>query len=366
MKRSVLCIVALIVITGCAGSPSSSPSPSAQAAPAVAASAPSPSLETELDVLLGRVDLNGAALVAKGGEILYVKGFGLADAASNRANSPQTRFRLGSITKQFTAMAILILQARGLIEGSDSISDYINNCPEAWQGVQIEHLLDHTSGIADFTEQPDFHDLDTATPAQTVASVADIPLTSASGRSFRYTNTGYVLLGMVIEAASGTSYAAFLQDEVFGPLGMDDSGYEDGDTPGLATGYSSGLTVAHPLDMSVPYAAGGLYSTVLDLHRWQEALYTQRLATATGMARYFTSLEDITDRLGFGYAYGQYVGYDDGSTLIWHDGRINGFHTLLARYPDEHITVALLSNREASPDLAPTAKAAAQYAREHP
>lgn len=365
MKRSALCVVALIVVAGCAGSPSPSAPTSAQPSSAVASAVPSPNLEARLDQVLG-ADLNGAALVAKDGEILYAKGFGMADAASKRANSPETRFRIGSLTKQFTAMAILILESRGLIARSDSICDYIDDCPKAWKDVTIEHLLAHTSGIANFTDQPDFDSLTAATPAQTVAGVADIPLTWAPGESFSYTNTGYVLLGMAIEKASGKSYAKFLQDEIFGPLGMQDSGYEDGDTPELATGYSDDFTVADPLDMSVPYAAGGLYSTVLDLNRWQEALYTERLAPATDMARYFTPLVDITDRVGFGYAYGQYVGDDDGSKLIWHDGGINGFYTHLSRYPDDHITVALLTNREATPDLGPLAMAAAKFARENP
>ena len=170
-----------------------------------------------------------------------------------------------------------------------------------------------------------------ATPAETVASVSDIPLTRTPGTSFSYTNTGYVLLGMVIEHVSGKSYEQFLQDEIFGPLGMKDSGYEHGDTPGLATGYADGFTVADPLDMSVPYAAGGLYSTVLDLERWEEALYTDTLAPAADMARYFTPLIDSTDRVGFAYGYGQYIGDDPGSKLVWHDGGINGFYTQLSQ-----------------------------------
>ena len=366
MKRSALCFVALIVVAGCTSGPSPSAPTSTSSDAAVASAVASPNLEARLDQLLVDLGMNGAALVAQDGEIRYATGFGMADAASNRANSAETRFRIGSITKQFTAMAVLILESRGLLERSDSICDYIDDCPEAWKDVTIEHLLDHTSGIANFTDEPDFDSLEGATPAQTVAGVADIPLRGQPGESFSYTNTGYVLLGMAIEKVSGTSYAAFLQDEIFGPLEMQDSGYEDGDTPGLATGYSSDFTVADPLDMSVPYAAGGLYSTVLDLHRWQEALYTEQLAPAADIARYFTPLVDITDQVGFGYAYGQYVGDDDGSKLIQHDAGINGSYTYLARYPDDHITVALLTNREATPDLGPLAKTVALLARENP
>lgn len=360
LHRSVLCVMGLLLVAGCASGPSTA-APSVQATPTVE----QPSLEVRLDELLS-ADLNGAALVARDGEILYAKGFGMADAASSLANGPETRFRIGSITKQFTAMAILILESRRLIDRSDSICDHIDDCPEAWRAVTIEHLLAHTSGIADFTSQPDFDSLAAATPAETVAGVADMPLRREPGGSFRYTNTGYVLLGMVIETVSGMPYATFLQDEIFGPLGMQDSGYEDGDTPGLATGYSTGFDVADPLDMSVPYAAGGLYSTVLDLNVWQEALYTEQLAPATDIARYFTPLVATTELTDFGYAYGQFVGEDDGSTLIVHDGRINGFASFLARYPDDHITVVLLTNRETSPPLDRLGTTAARFAREAP
>ncbi len=128
----------------------------------------------------------------------------------------------------------------------------------------------------------------------------------------------------------------------------------------------AGFALADPLDMSVPYAAGGLYSTVLDLQRWVQALSTDTLAPDADMARYVTSLIEITDRGGFGYAYGQYVGDEGGSALVWHDGGINGFYTQLSRYPDEGMTVALLTNRETSPNLFSLAQAAAKIARESP
>ena len=372
MKRPVLAIVAVLVLVGCGSAPAATPVPTAAtpvvtAAPTVAAPTPSPTaapdLEAELDSLLG-TDFNGSALVVKDGTVLYAKGIGMADDANKIANTPSTRFRIGSITKQFTAMAILILESRGLVKQGDPVCDYLDTCPKAWSGVTIEHLLDHTSGIADFTEQPDFDSMRAATPAETVASVAKIPLEWTPGTSFGYTNTGYVLLGMVIEKASGKPYEAFLQDEIFGPLGMKDSGYEHGDTPGLAVGYADGFEEAEPLDMSVPYAAGGLYSTVLDLQRWEEALYTEQLAPAADMARYFTPLWDNTDLLGFGYAYGIYVGDERGSQRVWHDGGINGFYAGLSRYSDDHIAVALLTNRESSPDLFMLTRAAAEIARE--
>jgi CubicO group peptidase (beta-lactamase class C family) len=376
VKRPVLALVVL-ALAGCAGTaPSSAPTQAASsqaAVPAAPSTAPtfepsptaSPDVEARLDTLFG-TDFNGSALIAKDGMVVYVKGIGMADDATKLANTPDTRFRIGSLTKQFTAMASLLLETRGLVKGDDSICDYIDHCPKTWKAVTIEHLLGHSSGIANFTDQPEFDETKAATPAETVASVADIPLAWTPGEFFGYTNTGYVLLGMAIERASGKPYEQFLQDEIFGPLGMKDSGYEHGETPGLAVGYSEGFTVAHPLDMSVPYAAGGLYSTVLDLQRWEEALYTEQLAPSADMARYFTPLMETTDRGGFGYAYGQYVGDQRGAKLVWHDGGINGFYTQLNRYPDDHITVALLTNRESSPDLGSLAQVAAAIVRGGP
>ena len=330
-----------------ASSPAARPSPSTTPAPTSTAA---PDLEARIDTLLG-TSFNGSALVSKDGQVLYAKGLGMADAATDVANTPETRFRIGSITKQFTAMGILILESRGLVDRRDPVCDHLDTCPDGWEAVTIEHLLAHTSGIANFTDQADFDGLQAATPAETVASVADIPLQWDPGRFFSYSNTGYVLLGMVIEKVSGQTYEAFVQDEIFGPLRMQDSGYEDGDTPGLATGYAEGFTVAEPLDMSVPYAAGGLYSTVLDLERWVEAISTDRLAPSVEMTRFDAPIAETTDRIGFAYGYGQFVGDDGGSRVIHHDGGINGFYTNLVRYPDEHLTIVLLTNRETSPDL---------------
>ena len=174
-----------------------------------------------------------------------------------------------------------------------------------------------------------------ATPAETVASVADIPLVFEPGASFAYSNTGYVLLGMVIERASGLDYETFLRQHIFEPLGMADSGYEHGDTPGLAVGYVSEFDKAGELDMSVPYAAGGLYSTVLDLQRWADALDADALVDAAAMQRFLTPLADTTDRWPFGYAFGVFVGDEDGRRVVSHDGGINGFYTHLAWYPDD-------------------------------
>ena len=340
--------------------PTSSPDASVHGTP----SAP-PDLASRFRNLLG-TSFNGSALVSRDGDVLFAEGLGMADEANGIPNTPETRFRLGSITKQFTAMAVLMLMSQGLVKTTDPVCDYLDSCPDGWDVVTIEHLVSHTSGIASFTDQPGFDPTRAATPADTVASVADIPLAFEPGASFAYNNTGYVLLGMVIERASGLAYETFLEQHVFEPLGMADSGYEHGDTPGLAVGYAREFNEADALDMSVPYAAGGLYSTVLDLQRWVDALDAHALVDAGAMQRFVTPLTLIPDGYDNSYAYGVLVGDEDGRRVISHDGGINGFTTYLAWYPDDGLTIALLTNRQDGPNLYTIATPAAALALENP
>ena len=378
-RRSTILLVSLL-LAGCqaTGAPGGSIAPSTtggtSAAPASQAASPAvgtPTPAASVDVVAGMerilaVDFNGSALLARDGEVLYEGGVGMADEAKGVPNTAATRFRIASITKQFTAMAILMLEERGLLSRDDPACSFLDSCPEGWERITIEHLLDHTSGIAEFSQQPDFDGTKAMTPAETVTSVADVPLQGVRGETFSYTNTGYVLLGMIIEKVSGQSYEAFLGEHIFEPLAMKDTGYEHGDTPGLAAGYLYGSAPAKPFDPSVPFAAGGLYSTVGDLHRWDEALYTDTLAPASAIERFFTPLVTGIDGSTTGYAYGVVVGEEDGAPLIFHPGSIDGFATYLARYPDDHINVVLLSNRESASNLSTLAWGAARLARKAP
>ena len=359
--RFVLSMAMVLLVAGCAGAPAaptSAPSgaqpvaPSASAAPA-ATERPTPTatpdLATRIGTLLGP-DFNGSALVSKGDEVLFADGLGMADDAQGIANTPETRFRIGSMTKQFTAMAILLLALEGRLETTDPVCDYVDACPDGWDAITIEHLLGHSSGIADFTDQPDFDAMQAATPAETVARVADIPLSFSPGESFAYSNTGYILLGMVIERASGVGYEAFLQQRIFEPLGMADSGLEDGDTPGLAVGYADLFREADPLDMSLPYAAGGLFSTVLDLQR--SSVRSTPTPSSTLKRCAASSSHSGHDRpLAIRDAFGVYVGEEDGHEVVRHSGGMNGFSSSMAHYPDDQLSVVLLTNREASGDL---------------
>src|ERR1700733_5463335 len=170
----------------------------------------------------------GSVLVARKSEILLSKGYGLANLEWNIPNSPSTKFRLGSVTKQFTAACILLLEERGKLKVEDPVKKHMPDAPPSWDKVTIYHLLTHTSGIPSFTGFPDYRSTEAAptTPEKLVARFRDKPLEFQPGEKWNYSNSGYVLLGYLIEKVSGQKYAAFVQENIFTPLGMKDSGYD--------------------------------------------------------------------------------------------------------------------------------------------
>jgi CubicO group peptidase (beta-lactamase class C family) len=291
---------------------------------------------------------SGTVLVAKDGKPIFSKGYGMANREWDIPNTPQTAFRLGSITKQFTAAAIMLLQERGKLSTSDPVCKYVTECPAAWEPITIKHLLTHTSGIPNYTDSPDF-----AKKAILPISITDLladykskPLDFAPGEKFNYSNSGYHLLGLIVEKASGKTYADFLQENIFTPLGLANTGYDRHENiiKHRASGYKrngDGFINAAYMDMLIPYAAGALYSTTEDLLKWEQALYTDKLLTKKSRDEMFTPLKG-------NYAYGWNVGKRGNRTSISHGGGIYGFATQLARYPDDRLTVVVLSNVEAA------------------
>jgi CubicO group peptidase (beta-lactamase class C family) len=292
---------------------------------------------------------SGSVLIARNGKVLLRQGYGEADREKHLVNTAQTKFRLGSMTKQFTAMAILILQAQGKLNIHDRICTYLANCPTSWQAITIHQLLTHTSGIPDFTRFPEF--LTTqgspSSPAQTIARFKDKPLDFQPGKKWSYDNSGYVVLGAIIEQASGKTYEAFLRENIFVPLRMVDSGY-DHNNGDLAVGYRDQTSVpADFIDMTIPYAAGGLYSTVEDFYRWDQALYTDKLIPKNLRDMLFTPFAPTSDHNGgLGYGYGWGISEEDTHLLISHEGGINGFHSVIARYPNDKTVIIILGNRQ--------------------
>ena len=233
----------------------------------------------------------GAVLVAKGEQVILNQGYGSANLEWDVPNSPSSKFRLGSITKQFTAASILLLQERGKLKIEDPVKKYMPDAPAAWDHVTIYHLLTHTSGVPSFTEFPDYRKWEpfAVTPAEEVGWFRDKPLEFQPGEKWKYSNSGYVLLGYLLEKISGTSYEKFVQDNIFALLGMTDSGYDSnskiimhraaGYTPGAAGVVNTGF-----INMTIPFSAGSLYATTGDLLK-MGARALRRQSTLGGIAR---------------------------------------------------------------------------------
>ena len=305
-----------------------------------------PKLNEYMDAAQKIDRFSGTVLVARDGKPIFSKGYGMANQEWDIPNTPQTAFRLGSITKQFTSAAIMLLQERGKLSTTDPVCKYISECPAAWEPITIRHVLTHTSGIPNYTDSPDF-----AKKAILPIAVNDLladykskPLDFAPGEKFNYSNSGYHLLGLIVEKASGKSYKDFLHENIFTPLGLKDTGYDSHENiiKHRAAGYKrngDGFVNAAYMDMLIPYAAGALYSTTEDLLKWEQALYTEKLLTKKSLDEMFTPAKGT-------YAYGWNVGKRNNRNSISHGGGIYGFATQLARYPDDRVTVIVLSNVE--------------------
>ena len=309
-------------------------------------------IEAKVDEYVGTYlkigNFSGSILIAKEGRILLSKGYGMANLEHDVPNAPQTIFRLGSVTKQFTSMAIMQLREKGRLDVDDPIAKYLPTYPNG-EEITIHHLLTHTSGIPDFGEFPDLQKtIMIPSPVEkTIQRFKDKPLEFSPGEKFKYSNSGYILLGYIIEKVCGTSYEEFLEENIFQPLNMMSSGYDHHDTllKHRASGYSivgGGLTNAAYIDMSIPHAAGALYSTVEDLYLWDRVLYTEKLVKKSSLDKMFTPFKG-------NYAYGWNVLSLFDRKVINHGGGIDGFRTNIARYVDDDVCIVVLSNIETAP-----------------
>jgi CubicO group peptidase (beta-lactamase class C family) len=301
-------------------------------------------MEEVIQSFVAKKQFMGSVLVARGSDILLDKGYGFANLEWNIPNSPKTKFRLGSITKQFTAASILLLQERGKLNVNDPVKKYMPDAPAAWDKITIFNLLTHTAGIPNFTSFPDYPSIKpfAKTPEQLVALFRDKPLDFEPGEKWNYSNSGYILLGYLIEKISGQKYDQFVRENIFKPLGMADSGYDANATviQNRASGYSpsvDGLVNAGYINMTIPLSAGGLYSTVDDLLRWEQGLFGGKLLTSA-------SLKEMTTPFKSDYAFGLGVRTVNGHQLMDHNGGIEGFNTELAYYPEDKLTVVVLGN----------------------
>ncbi len=291
-------------------------------------------------------------LVAKNGKVIYEKAFGMANLELSVPLKTNHVFEIGSVSKQFTAVAILMLQERGKLNVNDPITKYLPHYPTHGHTITIHHLLTHTSGIVNYTNLDEWtkiwrQDL-------TVKEVIDIfknePMDFAPGEKFSYSNSGYILLGAIIENASGSSYQEFIENQIFEPVGMKQSYYGSHKTiiPERASGYQKNneeITNAEFLSMTQPYAAGSLMSTVGDLNLWNEALKSNKLISeeSKNLAQ---KDYDLNNGESTNYGYGWMPNEVQGSKCVEHGGGIFGFFSFVVYLPTEDIFVAILSNTD--------------------
>lgn len=294
---------------------------------------------------------SGSVLIAQKGQVLLSKGYGMANLELNIPNTPQTVFRLGSVTKQFTAMAILQLEERKVLNVADPVEKFLPGYPQGAR-ITIHHLLTHTAGIPNFTFFPEYQKakLQPSPPLKTIALFREKPLEFAPGEKFNYSNSGYILLTAIIVKASEKPYEQFLKENIFNPLKMENTGYDNSSrvVKNRSRGYSrrnDKIVNAPFIDMSIPAGAGGLYSTVEDLYLWDRSLTTDKLIGRPALERMFTAFLN-------NYGYGWEVTSQFGRKRLSHGGGIEGYSANFSRYPDDDVCIIVLSNY----DFAPTAE----------
>jgi CubicO group peptidase (beta-lactamase class C family) len=294
----------------------------------------------------------GAVLVARGTQVLFSKGYGMANLEWNVPNTSTTKFEIASISKQFTAAAILLLEERGKLRVTEPIKSFLPDAPSAWDAITFHHLLSHTSGLASGPPpDPATRALPTR-PEKLIERFRNLPLQSEPGTKYSYSNAGYQLLAYLIERTSGQPYEDFLRENIFEPLGMKESvsATQAPIISSRAAGYINNLGVGRGLSSSgrallnAPFfdqtnvmGAGSLYSTTADLHRWTVALFGGKLLRPA-------SLTKMTTPVDSGYAYGLAVGSTDGRRRFSHGGSGAGFSSSLTYYPESQVTIVVLAN----------------------
>jgi CubicO group peptidase (beta-lactamase class C family) len=318
--------------------------------------APNKALPTAINEVLEKTfksDEPGAAvIVVRDGKVVFRKGYGKANLELGVPVEPDMVFRLGSITKQFTAVATLMLAEQGKLSLDDDITKFLPDYPTKGQRITIEHLLTHTSGIKSYTSLPEW--LALWRKDLTVKEIIDLfknqPMDFAPGERWSYSNSGYILLGAIIEKVSGQTYQEFVEKNIFAPLGMKHSYYDVTVRliPRRVVGYSKaneGYQNAAYLSMTQPFSAGALMSSVDDLALWDAALYTEKLVKQQSLKRAWTP-RLLNNGKSTHYGYGWSMSTYEGHPIIEHSGGVNGFATDALRMPADRIFVAILTNKD--------------------
>lgn len=292
-----------------------------------------------------------SVMVIHKGKSVFAKGYGLADLVAKAPCTTNTNFRLASVSKQFTAMAVLILSERGKLKLNDTLTDFFPEFPAYGKQITVSNLLTHTSGLIDYED---------VIPVGTTIPVLDqdvlrLLMTQDKtyfppGSQYRYSNTGYSLLALIVEARSGQKFARFLKESIFEPLKMTNTlAYEQGFNvvPNRAFGHTQRTNAWQRTDQSLTSSVlgdGGIYSSLTDLFKWDQSLYKSKLVGARTLRAAFTP-HTPTDKPATSYGYGWYLTAYRGLKVIYHSGETIGFRTRLFRIPEKHFSVIILANR---------------------
>lgn len=286
---------------------------------------------------------------------ILVQGYGYSDYGAHTKSTQNTVYRIGSMTKQFTAVAIMMLVERGEISLSDRLSDVLPDYPAIGHDVSIEHLLNHTSGIKSYTDIQTFWEKSHQDLSQeeVVGLFSGEPRDFLPGERFQYNNSGYYLLGMIIEKITGSTYSEFLKQSIWSPLGMSESYYlgDVGEIDNMAVGYDfkeGEFVEPSPLGMQNPFAGGSLGSSVTDLVKWQKALVDCKLISKSSFEK-MVARGKLNSGEEFDYGFGFFLSTMSGHRKIEHGGEINGFRSQFSYYPDDELAVISLCNMSTAP-----------------
>ena len=311
-------------------------------------------IDKYIEEQMHNLQISGLSLaVVKDGESIKTRGYGFANIELQVPASEASIYQIASVTKQFTATAVMILVEEHKIGLDDKITQYLSNLPLDWQSITIRHLLTHTSGIVSYTSLPEWdRNLYPISKEEIMKLVAKYPLNFQPGNAWDYNNTGYFLLGMIIEKVSGQSYSGFLKERIFTPLNMKDTRVNDLNSliKNRTSGYerTSRLINARDSDPSWGYAAGALISTVTDLTKWDAALYTEKILKRHSLEQMWTPVI-LNNGETFPYGFGWAINKINGHRVIWHNGGIQGFCSSILRFPDDQVTVIVLINQTPLP-----------------
>lgn len=312
-------------------------------------------LKSKIDQFLKEQNFQGAILIAQGDRVFHCKGYGEANREHAIPNTPDTVFRIASLSKQFTAVAIMQLQEQGILSVHDRVSRYLPSFPHG-DAITLHHLLTHTSGLAEITDFPNLAELQRhpTSPKQIITYIKDLPLEFTPGTQCIYSNTGYIVLGAIIEAVTHIPYEHYIQEHLLIPLRLNATYYDHYQSviPNRATGYRIDKQAPF-IDMTFPHGAGGLVSTVKNLFTWNRALYSRLLISEESLATVLSvHAADPEGKLTYGY--GLCIGPQNedfgavNSPIIGHIGEIEGFRAALIYYPMSDLTIIVLSNDEAA------------------